>query len=442
MDKVLIAGGGIAGPVTAMALQRAGLRAVVYEAHVPGERGGRVLPHRGQQRPRRPGGHRRRRAGARRRLPDPGQRAPEQRRAPAGDGQQRRPAGRQDGEPHRQAGPPVPGAARRGGRPRVVSSTAAGWSGPRPPPAAAWPSPSTTAPGPPATCSSAPTAHSVTRRLIDPNAPGGRYVGLVNFGGYTPAPAPAPLAEPGAWHMIFGRRAFFGYVADPGGGTVWFANVPRPAVGAAEQAATSAGQWRRRLVELFAADHGRRPDRRRPPRAGRRQHPRPALGADLAPGPDGDRRRRRPRPAPRARVPPWPPRTHSCSPSACATGRPSPRRWPPTRDCAAAGWSASSPRGAHRQHEDPGRIGRVVPGPAAGLQAARHRAVDSLDLRPPHRLGHPRGRPGLGPARAGAGRRRPRRRSPPRRQAGRWPRRASARTRRMWRTQAWRRSST
>src|SRR4029453_2665396 len=33
--KALIAGGGVAGPVTAMALQRAGIEAVVYEAHVP-----------------------------------------------------------------------------------------------------------------------------------------------------------------------------------------------------------------------------------------------------------------------------------------------------------------------------------------------------------------------------------------------------------------------
>ncbi|HEX3213383.1 MAG TPA: FAD-dependent monooxygenase, partial [Actinomycetota bacterium] len=96
--------------------------------------------------------------------------------------------------------------------------------------------------------------HSPTRRLIDPAAPGGRYVGLVNFGGYTPASAGA--AEPGVWHMIFGRRAFFGHVADPAGGTVWFANVPRPAVSAAERAATTAEQWQRQLLELFAGDAG------------------------------------------------------------------------------------------------------------------------------------------------------------------------------------------
>jgi 2-polyprenyl-6-methoxyphenol hydroxylase-like FAD-dependent oxidoreductase len=96
--------------------------------------------------------------------------------------------------------------------------------------------------------------HSVTRRLLDPAAPEGRYVGLVNFGGYTPGAD--DRVEPGAWHMIFGRRAFFGYVADPAGGTVWFANVPRPAVTPAERAATSADQWRGRLVELFSGDAG------------------------------------------------------------------------------------------------------------------------------------------------------------------------------------------
>jgi FAD-dependent urate hydroxylase len=96
--------------------------------------------------------------------------------------------------------------------------------------------------------------HSTTRRLLDPAAPAGRYVGLVNFGGYTPDSA--GTAEPGVWHMIFGRRAFFGYVVDPDGGTVWFANVPRPAVTAAERAAAGPEQWQRQLVELFAGDHG------------------------------------------------------------------------------------------------------------------------------------------------------------------------------------------
>ena len=98
--------------------------------------------------------------------------------------------------------------------------------------------------------------HSATRRLLDPAAPAPRYVGLANFGGYTPAGGDLGTGEPGAWQMIFGRRAFFGYVDDPDGGTVWFANVPRPAVTPAERAATTPEQWQRQLVELFAGDHG------------------------------------------------------------------------------------------------------------------------------------------------------------------------------------------
>jgi 2-polyprenyl-6-methoxyphenol hydroxylase-like FAD-dependent oxidoreductase len=69
-------------------------------------------------------------------------------------------------------------------------------------------------------------------------------------------PASAGVAEPGVWHMIFGRQTFFGYVVDPAGGTVWFANVPRAAVDAAERAATSDEQWRGQLLELFADDRG------------------------------------------------------------------------------------------------------------------------------------------------------------------------------------------
>jgi len=96
--------------------------------------------------------------------------------------------------------------------------------------------------------------HSTTRRLIDPDAPGGRYVGLINFGGYTDEAVAG--AEPGVWHMIFGKRAFFGYVVDPAGGTAWFVNVPGAKVSPAERAATTAEQWQRQLVELVADDHG------------------------------------------------------------------------------------------------------------------------------------------------------------------------------------------
>jgi 2-polyprenyl-6-methoxyphenol hydroxylase-like FAD-dependent oxidoreductase len=69
--------------------------------------------------------------------------------------------------------------------------------------------------------------HSATRAIIDPAAPGPRYVGLVNLGGHTDQAAPGG-AGPGVWHMIFGRRAFFGYVVDPAGGPSGSPTSPAP----------------------------------------------------------------------------------------------------------------------------------------------------------------------------------------------------------------------
>ena len=97
--------------------------------------------------------------------------------------------------------------------------------------------------------------HSTTRRLIDPTAPAPTYVGLINLGGY--ARGVAVDAEPGSYSMIFGKRGFFGYVLAPGGEVWWFANIPRgdePARGETE--AITPAQWQPRLAELFAADAG------------------------------------------------------------------------------------------------------------------------------------------------------------------------------------------
>ena len=254
MVKALIAGGGIAGPVTAMALQRAGIEAVVYEAHVPGTGD----------------------AGSYLTVATNGLDAL---RAIDAD------------KPVLAAGFPTPvnvllsGTGRRLGvvsnggrladgtvshtirRPRLYRALQeeAAARGIRTEYGRRLLGAEVTAGGVVAAFDDGTRAsgdllvgadgvHSATRRLLDPAAPAPRYVGLVNFGGYTPASA--GTTEPGAWHMIFGRRAFFGYVVDPDGGTVWFANVPRPAVTAAERAATSPERWRRQLVELFAADHG------------------------------------------------------------------------------------------------------------------------------------------------------------------------------------------
>lgn len=101
--------------------------------------------------------------------------------------------------------------------------------------------------------------HSPTRRLIDPHAPAGRYVGLTNFGGVTPGGADllhGPDAVTEQWRMVFGRRAFFGHHVRPNGDVAWFANVPEPAITSDARASTTDDQWRQKLVDLFADDHG------------------------------------------------------------------------------------------------------------------------------------------------------------------------------------------
>src|SRR5215210_5427575 len=67
--------------------------------------------------------------------------------------------------------------------------------------------------------------HSCTRRIIAPSAPGARYIPVLNIGGY--ARNVRVQAEPGTFRMIFGKRAFFGYAIHPSGEVWWYANPPR-----------------------------------------------------------------------------------------------------------------------------------------------------------------------------------------------------------------------
>jgi FAD-dependent urate hydroxylase len=95
--------------------------------------------------------------------------------------------------------------------------------------------------------------HSRTRRIIDPSAPGARYIPVLNIGGY--ARGVRVQAEPGSFRMIFGKRAFFGYAVHPSGDVWWFANPPRAEEPTrSELAAIGTEQWREILMDLFAGD--------------------------------------------------------------------------------------------------------------------------------------------------------------------------------------------
>jgi FAD-dependent urate hydroxylase len=97
--------------------------------------------------------------------------------------------------------------------------------------------------------------YSTVRRIIDPGAPAPTYAGLINLGGYVRGVRVD--AEPGTYHMIFGKRAFFGYALALDGEVWWFANVPEPnepARGSLADIGTD--EWRQRLITLFAEDAG------------------------------------------------------------------------------------------------------------------------------------------------------------------------------------------
>ncbi|MBV2151433.1 NAD(P)/FAD-dependent oxidoreductase [Kitasatospora sp. SUK 42] len=97
---------------------------------------------------------------------------------------------------------------------------------------------------------------SVVRGLIDPAAPGPQYTGLVGVGGRSAHRLEGLRGRGESMHFAQGGRAFFGYWALPeGAGTFWFSNIPQPAQLTAEQArAVSREDWLALARELHAED--------------------------------------------------------------------------------------------------------------------------------------------------------------------------------------------
>jgi FAD-dependent urate hydroxylase len=95
--------------------------------------------------------------------------------------------------------------------------------------------------------------HSTTRQTMDPAAPKPTYTGLLSLGGYSHGTTVPPT--PDTQHLVFGRRAFFGYLVRSSGEIWWFVNLPRADEPTrAELAAISSEEWKRRLLDLFAGD--------------------------------------------------------------------------------------------------------------------------------------------------------------------------------------------
>ena len=92
--------------------------------------------------------------------------------------------------------------------------------------------------------------HSPVRTAIDPATPDPRYTGLMIACGYADTHA---TTDPGCYDMIHGSRAFLGHTTGPDGRAWWFARVPAPELTARDLTAP-ANYWRDQLADAFAAD--------------------------------------------------------------------------------------------------------------------------------------------------------------------------------------------
>jgi FAD-dependent urate hydroxylase len=94
---------------------------------------------------------------------------------------------------------------------------------------------------------------STVRTLIDPAAPHPRYTGLLSFGARVDDTG-MPCTD-GKMFMIFGKRAFFGYQISEDSTGIWFANLPHPEpITTAEARAVDAQRWLSVLCDAFADD--------------------------------------------------------------------------------------------------------------------------------------------------------------------------------------------
>ncbi|MCW2685175.1 MAG: 2-polyprenyl-6-methoxyphenol hydroxylase-like oxidoreductase [Mycobacterium sp.] len=100
--------------------------------------------------------------------------------------------------------------------------------------------------------------HSAVRRLVDPDAPGARYLGLLGFEGVIDDapddPATASL-ESGTMTFAFGKRAYYLYWKRPDGRIGWGANLPSPQYFSLKEArAVAAEEWLHTLRTTYAND--------------------------------------------------------------------------------------------------------------------------------------------------------------------------------------------
>jgi 2-polyprenyl-6-methoxyphenol hydroxylase-like FAD-dependent oxidoreductase len=96
--------------------------------------------------------------------------------------------------------------------------------------------------------------HSRTRQAILPDAPQPSYTGVIDSGGFTHRPSDLPAD--GIMRMTFGLRGFFGYQVAPSGEIYWFENFTEPTEpDRAQLDAVPDMQWRVQMLERHRDDH-------------------------------------------------------------------------------------------------------------------------------------------------------------------------------------------
>jgi 2-polyprenyl-6-methoxyphenol hydroxylase-like FAD-dependent oxidoreductase len=95
--------------------------------------------------------------------------------------------------------------------------------------------------------------YSRTRQLINPDAPTPKYTGLISTGGFAQHSSFPPT--PDTMHFVFGKLAFFGYHIGSSGELYWFVNFPQkeaPARGDLDMIVSD--EWQERMLDLFRGD--------------------------------------------------------------------------------------------------------------------------------------------------------------------------------------------
>jgi 2-polyprenyl-6-methoxyphenol hydroxylase-like FAD-dependent oxidoreductase len=95
--------------------------------------------------------------------------------------------------------------------------------------------------------------YSRTRQLINPGAPTPHYTGLISTGGFTQHSSFSPT--PDTMHFVFGKLAFFGYHISSSGDLYWFVNYPQksaPLRGDLDMIVNE--EWQVRMLDLFRGD--------------------------------------------------------------------------------------------------------------------------------------------------------------------------------------------